>query len=114
MNSKINTTIKFLREIQTFLNDFNTTSGRIVSTIILAFLTAIRVLFLDKIFGPIQNEVLMTWCGFICILGGWDIAQFRIKRRTFIPQNGNEEEVNNVDIVRRRNSAEHEGVEPTV
>lgn len=76
---------KRIKEFVDFLNEFNTTSGRIVATITLAFLTGIRVLFLDKWLGPMSVELLGAWCMFLATLGGMDVYQFKVKRSTHIP-----------------------------
>lgn len=98
-----------IRELLTFLNDFNTTSGRIVATIGLAYLTGIRVLFM----GPIQVEVLGAWCMFLGALGGMDVWQYKVKRNSYIPEGEDPANKSAPNISGGRALGHTEGVEIT-
>ena len=100
-----------LRELLSFLNDFNTTSGRIVATIGLAYLTGLRVLLLDKLLGPIPVEVLGAWCMFLGALGGMDVWQYKVKRNSYIPEG--EADKASANIAGNRAVGNQEGVEFT-
>lgn len=102
-----------LRELLNFLNDFNTTSGRIVATIGLAYLTGIRVLFLDNVFSPIPVEVLGAWCMFLGALGGMDVWQYRVKRQSYIPEGEASAKSMAASITGNRALGNEEGVEIT-
>lgn len=104
---------KEVRDLIEFLNDFNTTSGRIVATIGLAYLTGIRVLFLDKWLGPMSVEVLGAWSLFLATLGGMDVYQFNVKRKSFIPAGTSNGGSAPVDIAANRVVGQEEGIEFT-
>jgi hypothetical protein len=102
-----------LRELLNFLNDFNTTSGRIVATIGLAYLTGMRVLILDKFLGPIPVEVLGAWCMFLGALGGMDVWQYKVKRNSYIPEGEGPAKSLSANISGGRAMGHEEGVEIT-
>lgn len=96
-----------------FMAKLPTTNVRIVSSIVMAFGTWIKVLVTGW-------EPSLVWLGFLIAWAGIDAAQFVAKRATYITPEGhtcwkaNGHETNRVskDTLGRRDLGEEDGTEP--
>lgn len=68
-----------------FVQDINTTSARILVSVILATIVTICVLVMMFLETKIEIVVLGALFAFILSLGGLDVIQYSQKRKTFIP-----------------------------
>lgn len=106
--------IDFLQRLAPALNSYNTTSIRIYATIVLAFLTAVRYLFLKGMFGEVSEPIFNSWLIFLSVLGGLDVTQYIGKRRTHIPEATSDSTTTTKEILIRREASDHKGVEPSL
>jgi len=93
-----------MKKIIDFIGKLPTTNVRIVSSIVMALGTWVKVLSTGW-------EPAIPWLAFLVAWAGVDAAQFTAKRMTHIPNNGNTQPVSS-DALRRRTEGEEDGTEP--
>lgn len=69
-----------------FVQEINTTSSRILVSIILATIIVLSTLIMMFLELKIDIAVLAALCAFVVSLGGLDVLQYKTKRETFIPE----------------------------
>ena len=106
--------VAFLQRLSEVFNSINTTNARIFATIVLSCVTAVRYLFLSNVMGEMSEAMFNSWLIFIAALGGWDVTQYMVKRKTFNPDAQSNSAVETKGIYTRRESSEHKGVEPSL
>lgn len=78
--------VNLIKKIVDFLQEVNTTSTRIVASVLLTTLIVLCTLIMMFFKIIIQVEVLISLCTFVLSMGGLDVIQFTQKRKTFIPE----------------------------
>lgn len=72
----------FWRAVREFINTVNITNFKILGVVGLAYLTALKILFLQDLGPALIGEPLIVWCTFLGSLAGVATWQYRIKRNT--------------------------------
>lgn len=74
------------RSLVDFIQEVNTTSSRILASIILATIIVLATLIMMVFKIEINETVLGILCTFVVSMGGLDVIQFTQKRKSFVPE----------------------------
>lgn len=73
------------RGLVDFVQEINTTSSRILASIVLATIIVLSTLVMMVFKIAINEAVLGILCTFVVSMGGLDVIQFTQKRKSFVP-----------------------------
>lgn len=96
-----------------FVQEINTTSSRILVSLLLSSIIVLVTLTMMVLKIPIDVTVLIALCGFVATLGGLDVIQFTQKRKSFKPEIIVDPTINVDATVANRAIGDEHGVEFT-